>query len=214
MRKKKAKRVHFELIERGLPIGVGMYDLLDELIDLHHEDLRQARFALAWNSGWRPDVDGNLVTVRVVKATDLQRELRPDVDFIIVVNRVWWYDDRVEHVHRRERLDFALCSCAPILDKAGDYTEDERDRKLWRTRKPAYQGFPELIERYGLEATLRGQEVAAAILRSPAKFQACEDCQDDQAGPGWNTVGDTVKRCACFKTFTQIAAERAEAVAP
>lgn len=209
-RSRKPKPVSYELIDRDSPIGNPMYWLLDEVVDQHHPELRTARIALAWCTSWRPDVDGNVVIGKCMKASDLHRELAP-WDFVILLARWYWRDDRTEPIHRRRLIDHECCHATRMLDKHGEPAEDERGRPVWRTRRHDYEEFVQIIARYGLEVTTRGREIAAAILRSPAGFKGCARCAEDPAGPSWNTLADgRVKKCVCHEEWRQIRAEVAE----
>lgn len=215
-RQPKPKAVSYELIARDSVIGHPMYCLLDELVDAHHEDLKHARVALAWCTSWKPDVDGNVTLGRCMKASDLHRELAP-YDFVVLLARWFWRAEETTPEQRRWLLDHELCHAAVKHDKHGEPAEDERGRRIWRTRRHDYEEFVEIIERHGLEVSQRAQQVAAAIRRAPAKFKGCEKCQDSPEGAGWEAVveGDVrrVRRCACYVEFTQMRAELAAATA-
>ncbi len=91
----KPKKVLFELIKREAVYLSGQpYELLDEIRAEQHFDVTDAKIALAWRKGTKPNVDGKVVLGRCVKATDLQREL-VDYDFVIVLNREFWEDGEV-----------------------------------------------------------------------------------------------------------------------
>lgn len=197
--KSTAKKVPVEIIPRDSPVGFRMYELLDELIEEHHLSKRPAKIALMFNKSWSEDVDGNITITRVTLASDFVRELQKDFDVVIQVLHGWWQNEAVPAIQRRYELDRALCSFEPVLDKNGDHAEDERGRKLWRHRAPDIQAYTETVERYGLEVTTRGQQLAAAIKRSPANFTGCEVCRADETTPaGFITVDkNSVKQCAC-----------------
>src|SRR5690242_15647453 len=79
---RKPKKLAYALIDRMTDPGRGMHILLNELVEQHHDDLREARIALAWNLAWAPDVDGRVILGKAMKASDLDRELAP-YDFVI-----------------------------------------------------------------------------------------------------------------------------------
>jgi hypothetical protein len=60
------------------------YDRLNDLIEAHHEELHEARIALAYCSSWRADVDGHQKLGQCKKASALDRELA-DYDFVVLV---------------------------------------------------------------------------------------------------------------------------------
>jgi hypothetical protein len=73
----KAKTVNYVLIPRTARSAGRCTSGCIAIVDAHHEDLSKtnARIALAWQLGLKPDVDGRLVLGRCRKATDLDREL-------------------------------------------------------------------------------------------------------------------------------------------
>lgn len=206
-----AKKVSVELIPRESPVGFRMYQLLDELIEQHHQDKIAARIALVWNFSWTPDIDGNIRPVRTSITTDLQRELLQDdrVDVVIQILHAWWMDERVSAINRRAELDNGICAFEPVLDKNGDHEEDARERKRWRLRGFDFQAYAETVERYGPDIAAGGPELAAAIKRSPANFTGCEICRADETTPNGfiSTDKNTVKQCSCVTAFKAIQQE-------
>src|SRR5437867_1677493 len=76
------KKLAYRLIERESIAGQKLYPLLTELVSQHHEELKEARIALAWNLSWQPDADGRVTLGKCKKASELDRELA-DYDFVI-----------------------------------------------------------------------------------------------------------------------------------
>lgn len=200
----KPKRVTYELITRESPIGPGLYGLLHELVAAYHEDLRDARIALAWCTSWKPDVDGKVILGKCKKASDLDRELAA-FDFIILLRRAFWLDLRVTDAQRAALLDHELCHAALKYDERGEPVLDERGRPVYRIRKHDLEEFSDIVTRHGLW-TVDLERFAAALRRSgvPA-WSACERCAES---PGWVRVTDErgasrVTRCACYVTWAQ-----------
>lgn len=192
----KIKKVHYELIARDSVIGHGMYQLLDDLVAAHHEELRDARIALAWNTSWKPDVDGRLVLGKCKRASDLDRELAA-FDFVILLLHGFWTHQGVTTLQRTALLDHELSHATLKLDERGEPVVDERGRNVYRTRKHDIEEFAAIVERYGTYT--RDLEVfARAIKRDAARpFVPCDLCRET---PGWVRVGDnTVRECECFK---------------
>ncbi|HYM24945.1 MAG TPA: putative metallopeptidase [Vicinamibacterales bacterium] len=125
-----------------------MYELLDALIEEHHDDLREAKIKLAWNTSWQPDVDGRVVLGKCILRRDLDRELA-DVDAVIAIHEKFWTHDTTTPQMRRALLDHELCHLMPRLDGAGEQMQDERGRKVWRMRKHDIEEFSEIVERHG-----------------------------------------------------------------
>lgn len=205
----KPKKVSYELIARDSIIGHPMYALLDELVDLHHKHLRRARIALAWCTSWKPDVDGRVTLGMCRKASDLDREMVA-FDFIILLSRGFWRDERVTAKQCRALLDHELCHAELKFGRNGEPMEDERGRLVFRLRKHDLEEFSAIAERYG---TWKKdiETFAAALRRSPQPFKGCHGCRDL---PGWVTVvcddGVTrLSRCACYVEWMQ---QRADVV--
>jgi hypothetical protein len=208
------KRVSYELIAHDSVIGHPMYALLDRLVDAHHEDLRQARLALAWCTSWKPDVDGRVTLGKCKKASDLDRELAA-FDFIILLRRAFWTDIRVTDAQREALLDHELCHAALKYDDKGEPLEDERGRRVYRVRKHDIEEFTEIVARHGCyKADL--ERFASALRRAPeSKFQPCEECRDNR--PGWIAVLDAngiqrLTRCECYVRWLEQRQQWQEAV--
>lgn len=145
----KVKKVNYALIPEHKDPGPAMYELLEHVRMNGHEDIEAARIALAWCTSWKADVDGRLILGKCRRASDLDREFHR-YDFVILLNAEWWQAAEVDNSQREALLDHELCHAAPKLDDAGDQVEDERGRKVWRTRKHDLEEFSEVVERRGL----------------------------------------------------------------
>ncbi len=199
----RARAVGYELINRDHVEGYPIFALLDELIHDHHDHLRDARIAIAWNLTWQPDADGRVKLAACARASDLARELAP-FDFVIHLRKACWKDERAKDEHRRALMDHALCYAARAADKAGDDAVDVRGRAVWRTRKPDIVEFSEVIERHGIYS--RDVERIADALRKAGvgPFVHCDRCT---LTPGWVDVlegGVTRKdRCECWRAWAE-----------
>lgn len=148
---KKAKAVPYRLIHPESPDGVRLYGWLSELLEAHHQDVLDARFALAWHVGWKPDDDGHLTLGQCRKSSDLEREIQ-DVsafDFVILLNQNFFEDPLVSDTQRRAVLDHELCHASVKLDDQGAPEIDERGRVTYRIRKHDLEEFASIAERYG-----------------------------------------------------------------
>src|SRR4051812_28649729 len=116
---RKPKTVSYELIQRDTVVGHPMYELLDRLVQAHHDELRPAQIALAWCTSWKADVDGHVTIGKCRKASDLDRELVA-YDFIVLLSRSFWLDLRVNDVQRAALLDHELCHAAVKYDERGE----------------------------------------------------------------------------------------------
>lgn len=208
----KPKAVHYELLTRDSVIGHPMYCLLDELVDLHHTDLRQARIGLAWNLSWKPDADGRVKLGMCRKASDFDRELS-QWDFVILLRRSFWTHEEVTPQQRRALLDHELCHAAMKYDARGEPVEDERGRKVYRTRRHDIEEFRAIVERYGTW-TSDLEAFALALRRSTltTPFEPCATCRDT-GHPGYVAVLDTntrterLTRCPCWLRWVEQRAE-------
>lgn len=145
----KPKKVVFQQIDANEKPEPDPYRLLRDVRAEQHFDVAEARIALAWQKGIKPDVDGRLMLGKCVKATDLQREL-VDIDFVILLNREVWEDiDFTEH-KQLALLDHELCHAARSVDSDGEARIDTKGRPVWRTRGHDIEEFREVVERHGL----------------------------------------------------------------
>ncbi|MCP4897031.1 MAG: hypothetical protein GY906_08655 [bacterium] len=126
-----------------------MYAELRRLITENHDDLTQARIALAFNLSWKPDVDGRLQLGMMKVASDLDRELA-DYDLIIVLNRAFWGDPKVTDEQRTALLDHELSHGALQRAKNLEPIEDEKGRKCYRIRKHDIEEFSAVASRHGM----------------------------------------------------------------
>jgi hypothetical protein len=144
---KKAKVVPYRLI----PTRHRLYGWLLELLEAHHQEVLDARFALAWHTGWKPDDDGRLTLGMCQKASDLSREIHDAAayDFVILLNQNFYDDELVTDTQRRAVLDHELCHASVKLDGHGDPVIDERGRIQYRIRKHDLEEFSTIAQRYG-----------------------------------------------------------------
>lgn len=127
-----------------------LYARLDWLVTEYHEELRDARIALAWCTSWRPDVDGNVTLGRCKRATALDRELHA-WDFVILLREQWWTASTTTALQRDALLDHELCHATVKLDPiTGDPALDARGRVVYRIRRHDLEEFACIAERWGL----------------------------------------------------------------
>jgi hypothetical protein len=142
------KKVAFQLIdpnERPEPLP---YILLREIRAEQHFETADAKIALAWQKGIKPDADMRLMLGRCVRATDLQREL-VDLDYVILLNREVWEDGDFVREKQAALLDHELCHAARSIDSDGVPRIDTKGRPVWRTRGHDIEEFREVVERHG-----------------------------------------------------------------
>lgn len=162
------KRVSYKLIDPDSVEGKKPYAFLAEIIEAHHEEISEARIALAWNLSWKPDEDGRVKLGHCRKATDLDRELAA-FDFVVMLRQDFWQMPTVNDDQRRALLDHQLCHATIKLDKFGEKVEDERGRKVYRIVKHDIEEFSAIVDRHGVYT--RDLENFAAALRRGAKQQ-------------------------------------------
>jgi Putative phage metallopeptidase len=138
------------------------YRLLRKLLTAYHEDVEEARFALAWCRSWKTDVDGHKKLGMCRKATDLDRELAP-YDFVVLLNEGFWTDPTVTDLQREALLDHELCHAEVARDKYGSSKRDANERLVFRIRRHDIEEFTCIGERHGLWK--RDLEAFAAALR-------------------------------------------------
>ena len=146
----KPKKVLFELIKPDEVILAGQpYELMAEIRAELHFDVAEAKIALAWRKGTKPNADGKIVLGRCVKASDLQRELF-DYDFVIVLNKEFWEDPEFDRAKKLALLDHELCHAARAVDADGDTGVDTKNRPVWRQRGHDVEEFEEIVTRHGV----------------------------------------------------------------
>jgi hypothetical protein len=203
-RQAKPKQVAYELIDPTSVAGHPMYSLLAALVTAHHNEIAGARIALAWCTSWNPDVDGRVTLGKCKRASDLDREVAA-FDFIILLRRSFWLDQRVTDLQRTALLDHELCHAAVKLDKHGEPALDSRGRVIYRMRKHDVEEFSCIVARHGTyKADLEAFAKALQTKGTP-EFTPCPECADQ---PGWVTVADAqgvkrVTRCKCFVEWQQ-----------
>lgn len=192
------KKVAYQLIhDTPNTAGRAMYLMLRALVREYRDDLKDARIALAWCTSWKPDVDGRLVLGKCKKASDLDRELMA-FDFVILLNRTFWCDPKVDDAKRKALLDHELMHAAVKYDDTGEPEVDEKGRTVYRTRKHDLEEFVDTVTRHGIYR--RDLEVFAHALRQAALagFKPCDTCKG-QGTPGWVTDDDgRMSRCRCW----------------
>jgi hypothetical protein len=147
-RRKRAKRVVYKLIDKFNDQGKQLYRWVTELINDHHEDLKGARIALAWNMAWKPNADGQVTLGKCKKASDLDREFAP-YDFVIILRKEFFEEKAVKDEQRLAVLDHELTHADIRRDASGEPMEDERGRKLYRMRKHDIEEFSSVVARHG-----------------------------------------------------------------
>lgn len=203
-RQAKPKQVAYELIDPTSVAGHPMYGLLASLVTAHHRDLEGARIALAWCTSWNPDVDGRVTLGKCKRASELDRELAA-FDFIILLRRSFWLDQRVTDAQRTALLDHELCHAAVKLDKHGEPALDARGRVIYRTRKHDLEEFTQIVARHGCYKSDIEAFAHALQTKGTPEFAPCVECAES---PGWVFVEDAAgtkraTRCKCFVEWQQ-----------
>jgi hypothetical protein len=148
--KKKAKKLPpFELIDHEAKPQLEPYRLMAQIRKEHHEDIKEAKIALAYQKGLKADVDGHVTLGKCIKASDLQREL-VDWDFVILLNYEVWTASEFTKEKKMALLDHELCHAEPALDKDGEPKVDSAGRKSYRIRKHDIEEFQCIVTRHGL----------------------------------------------------------------
>lgn len=147
------------------------YELLAEVRAEQHFDCAEARIALAWRKGTKPNVDGHLVLGRCVKLNDLQREMVP-FDYVIVLNKEVWEDPEFGREKKLALLDHEMCHTAPAIDADGDKVRDTKGRLCWRVRGHDIEEFRGIVERHGCYK--RDLEMFAEALKKRRQAEAKE----------------------------------------
>jgi hypothetical protein len=145
----KPKAIAFSLIP---PMDNGhepeAYRIMREARAKWHPDLEGAKIALAWRKRLKADKDGRMLLGKLMKASDLQREL-VNWDFVILLNKEVFQDTAFTAEKRLALIDHELCHATRSLDKFYAPANDEYGRSVWRTRKHDIEEFVCIIERHG-----------------------------------------------------------------
>lgn len=185
--KDQRKRVSVKLIKADTAEGKPIFSLIARSIERHHDELTQARVAVAWNLAWKPDADGVRVIGAIRKASDLDRELNGgEWDFVILLCKEYW-ETAGKDAAEREKIrafviDEQLCKITARLQPNGEPMIDERGRRLYRTRKYPVQAFPETIYRHGLYSRALVDAFNAAR-KSGRQMSIGEKAPDPKAPP-------------------------------
>lgn len=147
-KKKRDRAVNYEVVPKNSELGKLAYKLLDETVRKHHTHLNQATIGVAWHKALKPDVDGHITLGRCVKVGDMHKEFC-EFDFIIVLNKDIWFNDRFDESKKRALMDHELCHAEVATDKNGDDVADERGRPVYRIRKHDIEEFTAVIRRHG-----------------------------------------------------------------
>lgn len=168
----KPRKIPYQLVERDSAEGEDVYGMLDRLCERWHQELPFNRIAIAWAFAWKPNVDGQVTLGKCKKASQLDRELM-DFDFVILLNRGFWTEERVTDEMREALLDHELCHATIDLDNEGEPKIDTRGRVLYRTRKHDIEEFQQVVARHGVwKQDLR--DFAGQLLKAK-KFPLLED---------------------------------------
>lgn len=113
------------------------YKIMRGLIEDRHRHLIDAAIVICWRlSNVAQDVDGQREFGRVVRCTDLMRALLP-WDFVIVLSHGIWNTAEASPNKMAAMMDWLLQQCMPVDDpKTHEQVVDEKDRLVWRNRKP------------------------------------------------------------------------------
>jgi hypothetical protein len=191
------KRVSYKLIEPTSDHGQAMYRQLRTLVQSHHQEIREARIALAWCTSWRRDVDGFITLGKCKKASDLDRELAA-FDFIVLLSKSFWTDPLVTDAQREALLDHELSHASVKVDFHGEPERDERGRQVFRIRKHDIEEFAAVVERHGLYKRDLAHFAASLRRSALAGFEPCEQCK---LTPGWIEGANGVSRCECYRAW-------------
>lgn len=145
----KPKKVAYRLIEENDFRYAGISKIVRETVHAHHRHLGDAKIALAWHAGYKPDTDGHVVLGKFKRASDLDRQL-VDYDFILILNREFWTGPTTTDEQRRALVDHELCHGQVKNGPDGEPLEDELGKVIYRTRKHDVEEFAEIVERHGI----------------------------------------------------------------
>lgn len=178
---KRAKKVSIKLVKRERDKKVAsVYVFLESMLEAHHPHLADAKFAIAWRYGWKPDVDGRVKMVSVKKGSDLDHELH-GYDFVVLVNHELWNSSGFDASQCEALMDHALCRCEVSRDRNGEPQSDETGRTVYRLRRPDIEEFKEIIARHGMYTTAL-TEFAQTVIKKAEESRPLLDRLEEAAG--------------------------------
>lgn len=143
--KRHLRKVSVELIPEDNPA----YEMMRKIRKRHHQHIRKAKIGLAWKKKIKPDRDGHILLGKCRKMGDLQRELS-EYDFIILLNKEVWEDDKFGYKRQKALLDHELCHAAQAYDKEGKRMKNDRGKYVFRMRHHDVEEFSEIVDRHGI----------------------------------------------------------------
>lgn len=139
------------------------YELLRWVRGKWHQEIDQAKIALAFLKKVKADRDGIRMLGRIHKASDLQREFVA-WDFVILLNEEVWRSEDWTDKQKKALLDHELCHVTVSLDKTDAVRTDDKGRTLYRMRRHDIEEFRVIVRRHGCyKADL--EEFAAVLLK-------------------------------------------------
>lgn len=158
------------------------YVRLDRLVADHHEELEPAKIALAWCTSWRADTDGKVTLGRMMRASQLSRELA-EWDAVVLLSQQFWTAPETTEIQRDALLDHELHHLTTKLDAYGDPVKDARGRIVYRTRRHDIEEFAAIPARYGLYKRDLEDFVSLLLKQKEQPKLPIGDSQQADAGP-------------------------------
>lgn len=124
------------------------YEMLRTVRQKWHQEIDQARIALAFWKKVKADRDGILKLGRIHHTSELHREF-VEWDFVILLNETVWNSEEFTDKQRKALLDHELCHATVALDKERNVKKDERGRVLYRMRRHDIEEFRAVVKRHG-----------------------------------------------------------------
>ena len=146
MAKEKAKAPTYVVLTDDDPERPVIEAFMRSAIREDHDHLVQAKIAIAWRVGFKPDADGKLVLGKMKVVGELEREMH-DFDAALILNRETWakFDDK----QRAALVDHELCHLELARDEEGETLYDGHGRIKYRARKHDVEEFEAIILRHG-----------------------------------------------------------------
>jgi len=137
----------YRLIMMDTKAGKEILDIMRDMTNRHHEELRNATIAPAWMIRNKTDRDGILVLGKMKKATELERLAHGNDAFLLLNQEAWErFDDR----QKRALIDHELEHLTVSLDEGtGEPKLDGHGKTRYRIRKHDVEEFQAIISRHG-----------------------------------------------------------------
>jgi hypothetical protein len=158
------------------------YMMMDSLIANFHNELVDAKIAIGYAYGWKPDRSGKVILGMAKTCGAFEKQLH-GFDLEILLSYDFWHHPGTNDDQRKALLDHELSHPRPIMDDdLGMPKVDENGRTCYYLRKHDIEDFADVVRRNGIwKADLEriGQIMAEAWDASQKNKQSSQGDEPD-----------------------------------